>query len=183
MVWDTAIQKLTTGQIAFVFGHEMGHYVLGHILKGFAFMSAVFLLISYLGYRLAIWIEGRWGTQWEIRGLADWASLPLFWLVFSFLLFFSGPGFGAFSRHLEHQADQYGLETVHGLIPDSSQVAAQSFQNLGEEWLEYPYLNKFAVWWLWDHPPIPDRIRFALTYNPWAEGKAPEFVPAPLPAP
>ena len=176
VVWDTAIQKLTTPEIAFVFGHEMGHYVLGHILKGFAFMSAVFLVIFYLGYRLATWLAFRWGTRWDVRGLDDWASLPLFWLVFSLMLFFSSPALNAFSRHLEHQADQYGLEVVHGLIPDSSQVAAQSFQKLGEEWLEYPHLNKFVVWWLWDHPPIPDRIRFALSYDSWSAGKSPAFV-------
>ncbi|HEV2114125.1 MAG TPA: M48 family metallopeptidase, partial [Terriglobales bacterium] len=168
VVWDTAIQKMTKEQIAFVFGHEMGHYVLGHIVQGFVFMAAVSLLLLYLTYCLANWMLCRWGAQWDIPGLDDWASLPLFWLVISVLLFLSGPGLNAFSRHLEHQADQYGLEVVHGLIPDSSQVAAQSFQKLGEEWLEYPYLSKFAVWWAWDHPPIPDRIRFALTYDPWS---------------
>ncbi len=29
VVWDTTLQKLTTPEILFVFGHEMGHYVLG----------------------------------------------------------------------------------------------------------------------------------------------------------
>ena len=31
VVWDTTIQKMTTPEILFVFGHEMGHYVLGHV--------------------------------------------------------------------------------------------------------------------------------------------------------
>src|SRR6185369_6853792 len=31
VVWDTTIQKMNTGEILFVFGHEMGHYVLGHL--------------------------------------------------------------------------------------------------------------------------------------------------------
>ena len=44
----------------------------------------------------------------------------------------------AYSRHLEHQADQYGLEVVHGILPDAPQVAAQSFQILGEVDLEEP---------------------------------------------
>jgi Zn-dependent protease with chaperone function len=31
VVWDTTIQKMTTPEVLFVFGHEMGHYMLGHI--------------------------------------------------------------------------------------------------------------------------------------------------------
>ena len=44
----------------------------------------------------------------------------------------------AFSRYLEHQADIYGLEVIHGLVPDSSQAAAHAFQKLGEKALSYP---------------------------------------------
>jgi hypothetical protein len=29
----------------------------------------------------------------------------------------------------------------------------------------------------YDHPPIRDRVRFALTYDPWAQGRHGEFVP------
>ena len=31
VVWDTTINKMTTPEILFVFGHEMGHYVLHHV--------------------------------------------------------------------------------------------------------------------------------------------------------
>jgi len=34
VVWDNTIAKMTTPQIVFVAGHEMGHYVLNHIWKG-----------------------------------------------------------------------------------------------------------------------------------------------------
>ena len=44
----------------------------------------------------------------------------------------------AFSRHIEHQADQYGLEVVHGIVPDAPDVAAQAFQVLGEVDLAEP---------------------------------------------
>jgi STE24 endopeptidase len=178
VVWDTAIQNFTIPQIMFVFGHEMGHYVLGHIVQGFVFAMAVFLVLFYLSYRLAAWMCRRWGAAWGIRSLGDWASVPLLWLTISATLFVSGPLLNAFSRHLEHQADQYGLEVVHGMFPDSGQVAAQSFQILGEEWLEYPDVNPLAVFFAWDHPPIASRIQFALTYNPWNEGK-PAFVENP----
>jgi Zn-dependent protease with chaperone function len=34
VVWDTSIQRMTEDEILFVFGHEMGHYVLGHVRNG-----------------------------------------------------------------------------------------------------------------------------------------------------
>ena len=37
VVWDTTIAKMSTPQIVFVAGHEMGHYVLHHIPKGLIF--------------------------------------------------------------------------------------------------------------------------------------------------
>jgi len=35
VVWDTTIQKLTTNETLFIFGHEAGHYVLNHVRNGF----------------------------------------------------------------------------------------------------------------------------------------------------
>jgi len=82
----------------------------------------------------------------------------------------------AFSRYIEHQADQYGLEVTHGLTPDSGQVAAQAFQVLGEVDLADPDPNPVNAFLFYDHPPISDRVRFCLTYNPWANGGGGEFV-------
>jgi STE24 endopeptidase len=178
VVWDTSIQKFTIPQIMFVFSHELGHYVLGHIVQGFIFAMGIFLILFYLSYRLADWMYKRWGAAWGIRGLDDWASLPVLWLTISVMLFISSPVLNAFSRHLEHQADQYGLEVVHGMFPDSGQVAAQSFQILGEEWLEYPDVSPLAVFVAWDHPPIASRIQFALTYD-LRNKTEPEFVTNP----
>jgi STE24 endopeptidase len=118
----------------------------------------------------------RHGAQWGIRGLSDWASLPLLVLILSLITFLATPAFNAVSRHYEHQADQYGLEVVHGLVPDPSRTAAQSFQKLGELSLDYPYVNKFWEFWAWTHPTICDRMIFVQTYDPWAEGQQPEFV-------
>jgi Zn-dependent protease with chaperone function len=33
------------------------------------------------------------------------------------------------------------------------------------------------VFLFYSHPPISDRVRFALSYNPWANGGHGEFVP------
>ncbi|MGH9745276.1 MAG: M48 family metallopeptidase [Candidatus Acidiferrales bacterium] len=176
VVWDTTIAKMNTPQIVFVTGHEMGHYVLNHVWKGLAFFAMLLFIFYYLVFRLIGWVLERWGGSWGIRGVADWASLPAILLILIILFFVSSPIGNAFSRHLEHQADQYGLEVTHGLTPDSSQIAAQSFQILGEVDLADPDPGPVDIFLFYDHPAIPDRVRYSLTYNPWANSGHGEFV-------
>jgi STE24 endopeptidase len=176
VVWDNTIAKMTTPQIVFVAGHEMGHYVLAHVWKGLAFAAVLLFVVFYLGFRTIGWVLARSGRGWGIRGLDDLASLPALLLLLSVFSFFTGPISNAFSRHIEHQADQYGLEVTHGLTPDSSQIAAQSFQVLGEVDLADPEPDPINVFLYYSHPAIPDRIRFALSYDPWSKGDQPEFV-------
>jgi STE24 endopeptidase len=176
VVWDNTIADMTTPEIVYVAGHEMGHYVLKHIPKGMLFFAVLLLIAFYLGSRTVGWVLSRFGARWEIRGLDDWASLPVLLLLLSIFSFAVTPIGSAFSRHLEHQADQYGLEVTHGLTPDSNQVAARAFQVLGEVGLSDPDPNPVDVFLFYDHPPIADRVHFCVTYDPWKEGGAGELV-------
>jgi Zn-dependent protease with chaperone function len=65
---------------------------------------------------------------------------------------------------------------THGLTPNSGQVAALAFQKLGEVDLADPDPSPLDVFLFYDHPSMPDRIRFCLTYDPWAKGGSGEFV-------
>jgi STE24 endopeptidase len=176
VVWDTTIARLTIPQTLAVFGHEMGHYVLGHIWKGIGFGACVILVFLCLGYRGMAWALKRWGQGWGVRGVDDWASLPVLLLFLSVFSFLGSPVSNAFSRYLEHQADIYGLEVIHGVVPDSAQVAAQSFQVLGEVDLADPDPSPIVEFWLFSHPSIKERIDFALHYDPWSKGLPPQFV-------
>jgi Zn-dependent protease with chaperone function len=179
VVWDTTLERMTTAQTLFVFGHEMGHYVLYHIAKLIAALAGVLLLFLYLGYRCLHWSLGRWGPRWGIRGVDDWASLPVLLLFLSLFGFFFSPVSNSFSRYLEHQADTYGLEVIHGLVPDSQAAAAEAFQILGEINLADPNPSAFIKIWLYDHPPLNERILFAQTYDPWSKGEPTQFIPEP----
>jgi STE24 endopeptidase len=176
VVWDTNIAKETTPEIISDFGHEMGHYVLGHVWKGLLFTAALFFLCFYLGYRSIGWVLARWGKEWEIRGADDLAALPALLLILSIFNFASDPMSNAFSRHVEHQADVYGLEVTHGVIPDAGQAAADSFQIEGESYLADPDPNALDVFLFYDHPPISDRVRLCLDYDPWSKGEPAQFV-------
>ncbi|MGC1674416.1 MAG: M48 family metallopeptidase, partial [Candidatus Acidiferrales bacterium] len=55
VVWDNTITKMNTPQIVYVAGHEMGHYVLGHIWKGLIFAAVFLFVLFYLGFRTIGW--------------------------------------------------------------------------------------------------------------------------------
>jgi STE24 endopeptidase len=176
VVWDTSVEKETTPEIVSVVGHEMGHYVLGHVWKGLLFSLIVMLILLFLGYRSVGWALARWGQRWSIRGLGDWASLPVLLLLLSIFSFLSDPITNAYSRFTEHQADVYGVEVTHGILPDAAQAAADSFQLEGASSLAEPDPSRLNVFLFYDHPPISERVRFLLHYNPWSAGEPPEFV-------
>ena len=88
----------------------------------------------------------------------------------------SQPASASVSRYFEHQADVYGLEAIHGLTPDSSQVAAHTFQKLGEKALSFPTPHPLLVLWAYDHPPVDERLRFAVSYRPWESGSPSRYI-------
>jgi Zn-dependent protease with chaperone function len=176
VVWDTAIQKTTNDEALFIVGHELGHYVLGHVLKGALLGAGGLLVALYLLFRGLHWSLERWGRDWKIRGPEDWASLAVLLLLLQVLLFVASPAVNAVSRLQEHAADVYGLEVIHGLIPNSGEVAAHAFQVLGELDLADPNPPAFIKFWLYSHPPLAERLVFAHSYDPWSKGDAPKYV-------
>jgi STE24 endopeptidase len=176
VVWDTTIQKATTDETLVIVGHELGHYVLGHVWKGFLFAAVLLLIGFYALYRALHWTLGRWGGEWRIYGPEDWASFAVLLLLVEIGMFFASPVISGFSRMQEHAADVYGLEVTHGIIPDSSEVAAQTFQVLGEADLADPNPPEFITFWLYSHPPLADRLIFAHSYDPWSKGESPKYV-------
>ena len=176
VMWDTTIAKTTNDEALFVVGHELGHYVLGHVTTGFAFFAVALLLASYIMFRALHWSLRRWGAEWRIYSSEDWASLVVILLIFQILTFISSPVANGFSRMQEHAADVYGLEIIHGLVPNSEEVAAHGFQVLGELDLSDPNPAAFITFWLYSHPPLAERLVFAHTYDPWSKGESPRYV-------
>ena len=59
VVWDTTIANATTPEILFVFGHELGHYVLGHIPKQLGILAAIFLVSVLYGIQRVDGVAGE----------------------------------------------------------------------------------------------------------------------------
>ncbi len=176
VIWDTTLQKMTPDETLLVVGHELGHYVLYHIPKEFALIELVSLGLIYLAYRLVLVLMARCGPRTGLEGVGDLASWPLLLGIATFIWFLGAPAVSGISRHYEHQADLYGLEVAYGVVPDPNAAEARALQVLGEEDLADPDPSAFIKFWLYTHPPLDERIRFAVSYKPWAEGKPLEFV-------
>jgi STE24 endopeptidase len=176
VIWDTAIAQETADEIVTDFGHEMGHYVLGHIWKGLAFFAAMFFVLLFLGYRSIGWLLTRMGTRWSVRGLDDWASLPALLLLMTLFGFVAQVAGNTYSRYQENQADVYSLEVTHGIVADPGQACAHSFQVYGEAVLVDPEPHPVQVFLFFDHPPVRDRVHLCVNYDPWSKGGLPQFV-------
>ncbi len=177
VVWDNSIAKASPDEISYIFGHEMGHYVLNHIPHTLIFLGVLLLIEFYLGYRGMQWLIRRYGANWRIPSQNDWAALVVLLLVFSVLSFLSEPIINGFSRSNEHAADVYGQEAIHGIVADPQATAQHSFQVLGEQSLTDPSPNRFVEFWTFSHPSISSRAAFAAAYNPWAPGQHPKYFP------
>jgi STE24 endopeptidase len=175
VVWDTSVAKATPDEISFIFAHEMGHYVLNHIYQGIAFTAVVLLVLFWLGYHGVQWLLRRYGGAWGITGQRDWAALVVLLLVLSVLSFLSDPITNGFSRRIEHEADVYGQEAIHGIVADPQATAVRSFQTLGEASLDDPNPNRFVEFWTFNHPSVSSRAAFAAAYNPWVAGQTPKY--------
>jgi Zn-dependent protease with chaperone function len=181
VVWDTTLRELPLDEILGTYGHEQGHYVLKHIQKGMLFSAGVMFVFFWIAYVLLAWLVRRFGTRWQIASVGDWSSIGLLLLLVTVLGFFADPVGNAFSRHIEHQADVYGEEVIHGIVANPQATMADDFQRLGELWLEVPHPNRFVVFWTYSHPPTADRMRFAAKYDPWATGRHPRYLGLAVP--
>jgi len=176
VVWDTTIERMAVPQTLFVFGHEMGHYVLGHVFKTIAFLAGLLLVLLFLAHLGTRRLFGEGRRPFDMRGLADWASLPVLLLFLEVLGELALPAVNAYSRGNEHAADVYGVEVIHGVVTDANRTAAEAFQVLGEINLSDPNPSPFIRFWLYSHPPLAERVAFARTYDPWSRGEPPRYV-------
>ena len=157
VIWDTTIKELPTDEVVGIVGHEMGHYVEKHIVWGF-FAGLLGLLIALpLAQRIIEALTRRCGGRWRLRGLNDFAAVPVLFLVLNGLSFLSDPITNGASRYIEHRADAYGLRVTH-----NGPAMARAFVFFARHDLDDPDPPPFIKFWLDTHPPLRERINFVM---------------------
>jgi Zn-dependent protease with chaperone function len=98
--------------------------------------------------------------------LSNIASIPLFTIALSLVGLVSQPLVNAYTRSVEHEADTFGLEVTH-----LNDAAARAFIKLGSQNKSNPDPPRVVEWFQYSHPPLLERVRYAIEYHPWTEGK------------
>ncbi len=170
VLWDTLLKRLSPRQIRFVVGHELGHYVLGHVVISIFLSWALILLGLFAAHLTADLLLSRFGGRFGFTQLSDIASLPLLLLLLSVFSLLIGPATLALSRHHEHEADRFALELTHDNHGGASAFVALQQQNLAVPrpgWL----FKLFRA----SHPPIGERVDFINGYRPWEHGQVERY--------
>jgi len=158
VLWDTLLQKMDEDEILAVMAHEMGHYVLHHLWKGLAWG----LLIAFPALFVLQKIY-EWGLPRVGGAAGDPVTLPWLLLIFSIGSFLGAPIENGISRHIEHEADKFGLELTH-----LNEPMAASFVRFAEDSKVNPNPSPFIEFWRYSHPSLSKRITFAMNYKPWS---------------
>jgi Zn-dependent protease with chaperone function len=164
--WDTIVERMNERELLFVMGHEMAHFVLGHTWQLIVLNTVLLIASFYAAYRAAGAVLDRYGHRFAFSRMDDFASLPLLLLLVSVFSLVVTPAILAFTRHMEHEADRFGLE-----ITESNHSAATAFVKMQTDVLAVPRPGLLNVLWRQSHPPLGERIDFANRYQPWREGQ------------
>ena len=165
MLWDTAIRQLGERELLFVMGHEMGHYVLGHIPRLIVVIAGAIMATLFAIHCTARGLIRRYRDRFGFSDLSDIASLPLMLLLFSAYSLVVTPALFAYTRHQEHEADRFGLE-----ITRDNHAAATAFVKFVTNDLDYPRPGLLVKLWRHSHPTTGERIDFANEYRQWETG-------------
>jgi STE24 endopeptidase len=155
---DNLLNRSTPAEIKAVMGHEMGHYVLGHIWRMVIILTAIFLVAAFLLWWLTPRILARWGSGWGVRNPADPAVTPLFAALLAVFFLVLTPLLNTVSRVDESEADAFGLEAARE--PDGFASVAMK---LSEYRKIEPTPLEEAIFY--DHPSGRTRVHMSMMWK------------------
>jgi STE24 endopeptidase len=153
---DTLLANYTPDEVEVVLAHELGHHVHGDIWKGMLVGGAALWGGLWAAAQFLAWAVARWG----FRGVDDLAAFPLLAAALGLFGLVTMPLSNAYSRWRESLADRYALRSTGNSEAFLSAMARLANQNLSE--VEPP---RWAVYLLYDHPPIGERLRVGKGWN------------------
>jgi STE24 endopeptidase len=152
---DIAFKGASLDEVKAVTGHEIGHYVSGHLWRTVALAVLMAILFFFLVDRLYPRFARLFGSRAE---LSDPVGLPVVIFMGSLFGLLATPLFNWNTRIGEREADRYSLETVN--LPDA---LASALVKTAE--YRYPRPTPLAEALFYTHPSVEKRVRSAMEWK------------------
>ncbi len=152
---DIAFKGATLDEVKAVTGHEIGHYVLGHVWRTVILLSVLAVLFFFVADRTFPWFARAFGSD---ASIGDPTGLPVLVFMVSLFLLFAQPLLNDTIRTGENRADQYSLETVN--LPDAlatALVKTAEYRN--------PRPGKLEEMLFYTHPSVERQVRRAMDWK------------------
>lgn len=159
VLYDTLVASGDEDETLHVVAHELGHRAEGHVWQNVVLASGGLLL----GFGALAWLAGRsafwsWGGA---SGISDLRAIPLLMLFVTAVTLLLTPIENTISRSHEAKADRIALE-----LTEDPDTAVRTFRRLAFSNLADLRPPRAAIWLLYTHPSIPQRIEDALRFEP-----------------
>jgi STE24 endopeptidase len=154
---DNLLNRTGPNEVVAVMGHEMGHYVLGHIARSLIVLGAIVLALFFLASRIVPGLIAR-HPRWGVRDVADPASAPLFLALASLAMVPLTPVVNTLIRTNESEADAFGLDKARE--PDGFAKVAMRLSEYRK--IEPGPVEEFLFF---DHPSGATRVRMAMQWK------------------
>ena len=152
---DVAFKGASLDEVKAVTGHEIGHYVLGHVWRGVIVVSVLAVVFFFLADRLYPRFASAFGSR---AALADPVGLPVLLFIVGVLGLFAQPVMNTLSRMDETESDMYSLKTVG--LPDALASALVKTA----EYLD-PRPGALQEILFYTHPSVERRVRRAMEWK------------------
>ncbi|WP_435358888.1 M48 family metallopeptidase [Haloarchaeobius sp. DFWS5] len=164
VLYDTLVEQMTVPEVQSVLAHELAHWKRGHIWKFVALGALQFAVVfGVLGYLVSQpWLFTMFGFPQE----ATYAALFVALLFVSPVMQLSSPLSNYFSLAYEREADAFAVE-VMGAKPMAGALASLAGENLSN-----PFPHPLYETFHYDHPPIPERIKYVTEMGEASEGES-----------
>ena len=152
---DVALGDASLGEIKAVTGHEIGHYVLGHMWYSVAVLCGLIFSALFLAQLLFTPVAKLLGTSGDITNPT---TLPVLVFILTTLMSLAQPLNNAVTRMNESAADRYSLDTVK--LPDalaSALVKTAEYRN--------PRPGALQEWLFYTHPSVERRVKMAMDWK------------------
>ena len=152
---DVALKQASLDEVKAVTGHEIGHYVLGHVWRSVFIIVFIAMLGFFLADRLFNHVAALFGSKAKV---GDPEGLPVLMLIVSVLGIFAQPALNGVIRLGESEADAYSLRTAN--LPDA---LAGALVKTAE--YRYPRPSALQEAIFYSHPSVEKRVRRAMDWK------------------